>query len=139
MKTLNLKNSLIGGLVLALIALLLFNKCNNAPKADSNPLLFQDTVFLSQWRKEQKEKQALVQVYETKIAQLQRLNKTLWKSSLQSKQHLYSYRKKEDTLQSHLQNAIEHFSQKDSSINDTITPLLHELNNVRDSSDRQCD
>jgi hypothetical protein len=139
MKILNFKNSLIAGLALALIALLVFNKCSDRPKADNNPLLFQDTVFLSQWRKERKEKQALVQVYEIKITQLQRLNKTLWQSSLQSKQHLYSYRKKEDMLQSHLQNAIEHFSQKDSSINDTITPLIHELDSVRDRSDQQCD
>ncbi len=139
MKTLNIKNGIIAGLVLIIITLFVFNCNGKSSKTDDNPALTQDTIFLSQWRKERKEKQALVQTYEKKITELQQKNKTLQQSAQQSKQQLYSYRKKADSVQVLLQNAIHYFAKKDSSINDTITPLIHELSSIRDSSDTQCD
>lgn len=139
MKIVTLKNSLLAGLVLIIMILLLFQTCERSPKTDANPAVFQDTVFLSQWRKERKEKQALVVSYEKKIAALQQENKTLRQATQQSKQHLYSYRSKSDSLKTQLNKAIHHFTQKDSSIHDTIVPLINELSSMRDSSDLQCD
>ena len=139
MKTEKIKNGIIAGLVLIIITLFVFNCSGKSSKTDDNPALTQDTIFLSQWRKERKEKQALVQTYEKKVTELQQKNKTLQQSAQQSKQQLYSYRKKADSVQVQLQTAIHYFAKKDSSINDTITPLIHELSSIRDSSDRQCD
>ena len=141
MKLLNLKNGMIAGFLILVISVLLF-KCNTGNKTlepEINPVLFKDTVFLNQWRKEKKEKQALLKNYETKISELQNENKKLNQSFQKSKQQLFAYRNKADSLQKYLQSSLLRFSVKDSSINDTIVPLITKLNELDTEKDKQCD
>ncbi len=141
MKTVNLKNGIIAALLLIVISLLLF-KCNGKNKSlepETNPVLFQDTVFLRQWRKERVQKQALVKTYETKIEGLQNENKILRQSTKQSKQQLSVYRTKADSVDALLQISLKRFMLKDSSINDTIIPLINVLSGFENKNNLQCD
>ncbi len=139
MKIITFKNSLVAALILIIVCLLLFRTCKSSAEALTNPVLDKDTVFLSQWRKERKEKQALVVSSEKRIAIIQQENKLLRQSAQLSKQQLYSYRQKSDSLKDRLQIVLHHATQKDSSLNDTLVPLINYLSNMRDSTDIQCD
>lgn len=136
----NLKISLLAGFILVLIIVLL-SKCHHGKQqhSDDNPVLYQDTVFLSQWRKERKEKEILVKAFEHKIASLKAQNKILRQAVNQSKQKLGNYRTQADSLDSQVQRTVYRFAQKDSSIADTLVPLIQNLSAIRDSSDSQCD
>lgn len=139
MKPINFKNGIIAGLLILILALLLF-KCNGkSTNEEVNPVVYQDTIFLSQWRKERNEKQQLMKVYEHKMTDLQNENKQLCKITKQSKQQLFVYRNKADSIEHLLNSSLENLSLRDSCVNDTIIPLVYELNTTHANENKQCD
>lgn len=139
MKTVQLKNGIIAGLVILIFSICLFTCHQQSPQTADNPNISTDTLFLYQWRAERNAKEQLVKEYEKTINVLEDKNFTLSKLNSSNKLQLRYYRTKEILLTKNLQSYINDLANKDSCVNDSIIPLINELTEFRDSANNQCD
>src|SRR5688572_32691372 len=89
MKTETIKTGIIAVLFLC-AAFLATCEFSRPPVAETTPL--QDTIFLSQWRREKKEKLDLIASYETKLSRLQYDRDSLQTLVSESKTSISGYR-----------------------------------------------
>lgn len=124
---------------IALVIALLFQTCEGKQKHSAPPSPTQDTTFYSQWRHEKKEKKALIDGYEKKIAQLQKENTALSQTVLQSKAQLKSSRTLAQQSQARLHQAIIDLVGTDSLRADTMVTLLENSETASLQNDNACD
>lgn len=137
MKTESIKTGIII-LLLACVGLLSTCEFSKSPLPETTPL--QDTIFLSQWRREKQEKLDMIASYEKELWRLQHDNDSMQVLVTQTKLNISAYRFKAKHFEKQLKTAITSMVAKDTSLaEDTISPILDSLILVRDSSDFACD
>ncbi len=135
MSSKQLKFVLIGAILL-IIGLVCTCEFSQPAEPPATPL--QDTIFLSQWRREKKEKQELVKAYEKKLEKLQSTKDSLQADLAEHKKSLSAYRFKAKIFQEQLREKV---AKADSSTNETeeILPLVDSLITSQAQSDTACD
>src|SRR4051812_18990173 len=81
--------------------------CEFSSKPKVTEQTLQDTLFMSQWRREKAQKIELVKSYENEIANLNTKNDSLQAIVMGSKKSLAVYRFKDEYLQKQMQEAIK--------------------------------
>ena len=99
----------------------------------------QDTIFLSQWRREKKEKQNLILRYQTKLSKLQSQKDSLQNLVQESKHSMRVYRTKSQVYQNQFKQALAKLVSLDSLQTDTLTPIFDSLTVNQAYSDSACD
>lgn len=136
MQTSKIKN----GIIVALIACVCFlATCEFSKAPESEATISQDTLFLSQWRREKQEKLNLIASYEEEITRLQHDNDSMQVLVTETKTSMSAHRFKARQLQQQLKEAITLTVSKDSLTADTLTPILDSLIIAHDQSDTACD
>ncbi|MBL7932317.1 MAG: hypothetical protein JNL60_10460 [Bacteroidia bacterium] len=137
MKTERIKTGIII-LLLACLGLLATCEFSKEPISENTPL--QDTIFLSQWRREKQEKLDMIASYEKELSRLQHDNDSMQVLVTETKLSVSAYRFKAKHFESQLKNAIKTLVTKDTTLKaDTISPILDSLVLTRDSIDAACD
>ncbi len=137
MKTEKIKTAIII-LLLACTALLATCEFSKEPVLENSTL--QDTIFLSQWRREKQEKLDIIASYEKELGRLQHDNDSMQVLVTQTKLTVSAYRFKANHFETQLKTAITNLVSKDTTLStDTISPILDSLILTRDSSDAACD
>jgi hypothetical protein len=136
MQASKVKNGIIA-LLLACIGILTTCEYLKPSTQEITPL--QDTLFLSQWRREKKAKLEMIAGYESKITKLQHERDSLQNLVGESKKTTSAYRFKAKQFERQLKEAIVNVVQKDSLGTDSISPILDSLIVVHDQSDNACD
>jgi len=136
MENSKIKNWIIIALVacLALLSTCEFIKTETAPGT-----INQDTLFLSQWKREKNEKLKLIASYEKQLDRLQIEKDSLQKLVNESKQSIVRFRNKAQLFQNQLKEAITKIIPKDSLHQDSITPIVDSLIVYQQYSDSACD
>jgi hypothetical protein len=136
MKTKTIKNLIF---CLLLVCATAFTTCQftESPKLPSTTE--QDTIFLSQWRREKQEKLERIAFYEKEIYRLQHDNDSMQVLVTETKTALSAYRFKAKHFQEQLKEAIHTVVKKDTSTIDTISPILDSLIISQHQSDASCD
>lgn len=136
MEGIKVKNGIIAAL---LICIALLGTCEfiQSPQPEQAPL--QDTLFLSQWRREKKEKLEAIVKYENKLSDLQNLNDSLRTIVTEKKKSLSAYRLKTKYLQEELKQAITSLDTSYFKAGDSLSPLLDSLIVEQQFSDTACD
>ncbi len=143
MKTENIKT----GIIILLVALTgLLVTCDFSKPVPSEPTTLQDTIFLTQWRREKQEKLDMIASYEKELWRLQHDNDSMQVLVTQTKLSVSAYRSKAKQFEGQLKTAITSLvknvtiASKDSLLPaDTISPILDSLVIARDNSDQACD
>lgn len=134
MKTETLKSILLIAFIL-IAGILATCEYNRPPKpTDSN---LQDTLFLSQWRREKAEKLKLVDTYNFQIQQLAQSKDSLNFSLAIHKGLLNTYRLKTKDLRAQVQNNI--LNDTSQTVYKIIRPVIDSLLNYQQLSDSACD
>ncbi len=136
MEGFKIKNEIIA-VVLICIAVLGTCEFIQSPKSEQVPL--QDTLFLSQWRREKKEKLEAIVKYEKKLSELRNANDSLRTIVTEKKKSLSAYRLKTKYLQEELKQAITNLDTSYFKAGDSLSPLLDSLTNLQNLSDTACD
>lgn len=137
METSKIKTAII---VVLFICLGIFATCEFTKQVQltSEPIL-QDTIFLSQWRKEKQEKLDLITYYEKELTRLQKDNDSMQVLVSESKKAVSAYRFKANYFGKELKEAIGRTTPKDSLGKDTLSPILDSLLVSQNQSDSACD
>jgi hypothetical protein len=135
MEVLKVKNGIIAAL---LICIAVFTTCEFVQKPKSEESTFQDTLFLSQYRREKKEKLATIAKYEAKLSILQTANDSLRVEVAEKKKSISAYRFKAKYWQAELKQAITNLDSTQTK-RDSLLPLLDSLITNQQFSDTACD
>lgn len=136
MKTETIKTGIIAVLFLC-AAFLATCEFSRPPVVETTPL--QDTIFLSQWRREKKEKLDLIASYESKLSRLQHKRDSLQTLVSVSKTSISGYRLQAKQFENRLKVAIAVVATKDITVNDSIGPILDSVLIAHVQSDAACD
>lgn len=136
METSKIKNWIIICLItcVAFLATCEFSKNDSA----SNPIT-QDTLFLSQYRQEKKQKIELIASYEKRVDRLQLQKDSLQKLVKESSRSISVYRVKAKVYQNQFKAALEQLASIDSLQPDTLSPILDSMIVNQAYSDTACD
>ena len=137
METSKIKNGII---VLLFICIGIFATCEFTKQLQqtADPTS-QDTLFLSQWRREKQEKLDLIATYEKELTRLQHDNDSMQVLVTQTKTITSAYRFKAKHFEQQLREAIASVVPKDSLTVDSISPILDSLIIAHNQSDTACD
>ena len=136
MEGLKVKNGIIAAL---LICLAVLGTCEFVKPPKSELTALQDTIFLSQWRKEKKEKLEAIVKYENRLFELQNTNYSLTAIVSEKKKSISVYRAKAKYLQKELKQTITQLDTSYFKGGDSLSPLLDSLIVEQQLSDRACD
>lgn len=136
MQTSKIKNGII---VILLACIGFLATCEFAKPPVNEVIPLQDTIFLSQWRREKQEKIERIAEYEKELTRLQRDNDSMQILVSESKQSISAYRFKAKHFQKQLKQAISNVLPMDSLQSDTISPILDSLIVSQEQSDTACD
>src|SRR5688572_4452761 len=103
MQTSKIKTGIIAALLIC-IAFLTTCEFSKPPASESTPL--QDTIFLSQWRREKQEKLDIIASYEKELTRLQHDNDSMQVLVTETKTTIATYRFKAKHFQQQLREAI---------------------------------
>lgn len=136
MQTSKIKNWIIIALttLLAILSTCEFSKPVVVPSAD-----LQDTIFLSQWRREKAERALQTINYTKQVERLQKQKDSLQKTVDDSKAKISRFRTKAGSLEKQLQAITSNTITGDSVSKKEIAPLVDSLVIAGDNSDRSCD
>ncbi len=136
METSKVKNWIILGLIF-IIALL--STCEYGKIQGNQNASTQDTLFLSQWRREKKEKQNLIKIYEQRLTVLKIQKDSLESLTQKSKENISHFRSKAQLYQNQFRVVLKKLAHLDSIRPDTLSPLLDSLVINQQSGDSACD
>lgn len=136
MQNSKIKNGII---ILLLVCVGILSTCEFSRPLANFTTDLQDTIFLSQWRREKKQKLELIASYEKTITRLENEKDSLKSLVVESKKTTSAYRFKAKQFQQQLKNAIVQAIPIDSLKPDTVTQILDSLIITQAQGDLACD